>query len=49
MKCSNEYLKPYSEYYLGKMYLDKDGSVFNAQKGIAYLEQSYKDGNTLRQ
>ncbi len=46
MKCSNEYLKPYSEYYLGKMYLDKDGSVFNAQKGIAYLEQSFKDGNS---
>ena len=43
MKCSNEYLKPYSEYYLGKMYLDKDGSVFNAQKGIVCIETYHTD------
>lgn len=45
LKCENECIKPYSDYYLGKMYLDKDGKLFNPEKGIEYMERSAEAGN----
>lgn len=38
---------PYSHYYLGKIYLDKSGTVFRPKKGIAYLKQSAAEGNSF--
>lgn len=46
LKCRNENIIPYSEYYLGKIYLDKNGEMFAPPKGIRYLEQSAEHGNT---
>lgn len=46
LKCGDENILPYSEYYLGKMYLDKDGGIYAPEKGVAYLEQSAEHGNT---
>ena len=46
LKCSIENILPYSEYYLGKIHLDKDGKMFAPPKGITYLEQSAEHGNT---
>ena len=45
LKCENECIKPYSDYCLGKMYLDKDGKLFNPEKGIEYMERSAEAGN----
>ena len=45
-KCSNEYIKQYAEYHLGKMYLDKEGEIYNPEKGIEHLEKSYEGGNS---
>lgn len=42
LKCENECIKPYSDYYLGKMYLDKDGKLFNPEKGIEYMDGQQK-------
>lgn len=38
---------PYSHYYLGKIYLDKSGTVFQPKKGIAYMKQSAAEGNSF--
>lgn len=45
-KCTNEYLRPYAEYALGKMYLDKEGSIYNPKMGIEYMERAVRDGNS---
>ncbi|RGG64365.1 sel1 repeat family protein [Eubacterium sp. AF17-7] len=45
-KCTNEYLRPYAEYALGKMYLDKEGSIYNPKRGIEYMERAVIDGNS---
>lgn len=45
-KCSDENIEAYSKYYLGKIYLDKEGEMYNPKKGIDYMEQSAERGNT---
>lgn len=40
-KCQNEF----AYYYIGKIYLDKDGTVFNPDKGIEYMLKSAEMGN----
>lgn len=40
-KCKNEY----AYYYVGKMCLDKDSTIFNPDKGIEYMLKSAEMGN----
>ncbi len=42
-KCNDRY----SHYYLGKMYLDPDGNIFDPQRGINYMKKSAEEENSF--
>lgn len=37
----------YAHYYLGKIYLDKEGEMYDPQKGIEYMKLSAGEGNSF--
>lgn len=37
----------YAHYYLGKICLDKEGGMYDPQKGIEYMKQSAGEGNSF--
>ena len=45
-KIENENMKPFADYYMGKMYLDKESNLYDVDKGISYLEKSAEGGNS---
>lgn len=46
LKCSDEKIVAFSEYYIGKMYLDKEGEIYDSQKGIEYMNKAAERGNS---
>lgn len=42
-KCNDMY----SDYYMGRMYLEKNGGIFEPEKGLKYLQSSAQKGNSF--
>lgn len=42
-KCNDMY----SDYYMGRMYLEKKGGIFEPEKGLEYLRSSAQKGNSF--